>query len=84
MNYKKEVIRGFILHQSNPPCHDVDTNTLMPCTVTGQEDFQRLVSANPATPYPPGQPKVNCRDGSNNMTCLPLSLMPVEYLCMFL
>ena len=42
MNYKKEVIRGFILHQSNPPCHDVDTNTLMPCTVTGQEDFQRL------------------------------------------
>ena len=51
MNYKKEVIRGFILHQSNPPCHDVDTNTLMPCTVTGQQDFQRLVSVNPATPY---------------------------------
>ena len=81
VNYKREVIRGFILHQSNPPCHDVDTNTLMPCTVTGQEDFQRLVSVNPATPYPPGHPKVSCRDGSNNMTCLPLSLMPVEYIC---
>ena len=81
VNYKKEAMRGFILHQPNPPCRDVDTSKLIPCTVTGQDDYERLVSVNSANPSPPGQLKINCKGGSNNMTCLPLSLMPVRYFC---
>ena len=81
VNYKKEAMRGFILHQPNPPCRDVDTNKLIPCTVTGQDDYGRLVSVNSANPSPPGQLKINCKGGSNNMTCLPLSLTPVGYFC---
>ena len=49
-NHEKEAIRGFILHQSNPPCRDVDTNKLIPCTLTGQEDYQRIMSVNSANP----------------------------------
>ena len=81
VNYKKEAMRGFILHQPSPPCRDVDTNKLIPCTVTGQDDYERLVSVNSANPSPPGQLKINCKGGSNNMTCLPLSLTPVRYFC---
>ena len=78
---KMEAMRGFILHQSNPPCRDVETNKLMPCTLTGQEDYQKLMSVNSANPSAPGQLKIGCKDGSNNMTCLPLSLIPVRYYC---
>ena len=74
-------MRGFILHQYNPPCRDVDKNELLPCTLTGQEDYGRLMSVNSANPSPPGQLKIGCKDGSNNMTCLPLSLTPVRYFC---
>ena len=80
-NHKQDAITGFILHQSNPPCRDVDTNKLIPCTLTGQEDYQNIMSENSANPSSPGQLKIECKDGSNNMTCLPLSLTPVEYLC---
>ena len=79
-NHEKEAIRGFILHQSNPPCRDVDTNKLIPCTLAGQEDYQRIMSVNSANPSFPGL-KIGCKDGLNNMTCLPLSLEPVRYLC---
>ena len=79
-NHKKEAIRGFILHQSNPPCRDVNKNKLIPCTLTGQEDYQRIMSANSPNPSSP-ELKIGCKDGLNNMTCLPLSLEPVEYIC---
>ena len=79
-SHEKEAIRGFILHQSNPPCRDVDTNKLIPCTLTGQEDYQRILSVNSANPSSP-ELKIECKDGLNNMTCLPLSLTPVMYLC---
>ena len=80
MNHKREAMRGFILHQSNPPCRDVDTNKqLKPCTLTNQDDYMRLMSVNSANPSPLDQ--ISCTDGSNNMTCLPLSLPPVSYFC---
>ena len=82
IGHKKAAMRGFILHQSNPPCHDVDTNKeLKPCTLTSQNDYHKLMSVNTANPFPLGQLKIGCKDGSNNMTCLPLSLAPVEYFC---
>ena len=81
MSHKREAMRGFILHQSNPPCRDVNINALLPCTLTGQEDYVRLMSVNSANPSPLGQLKIGCKDGSNNMTCLPLSLTPVRYFC---
>ena len=82
MSQKREAMRGLILHQSNPPCRDVDTNKqLKPCTLTNQDDYMRLMSVNSANPSPPRQLKISCKDGSNNMTCLPLSLPPVSYFC---
>ena len=75
--HKQEALRGFILHQSNPPCHAVDTNKLIPCTLNNQDDFERLRSGNSA----PGQLNIGCKDDSNNMTCLPLSLGPARYYC---
>ena len=80
-SHEKEAIRGFILHQSNPPCRDVDTNKLIPCTLTGQEDYQRIMSVNSANPSSLGQLKIGCKDGLSNMTCMPLSLTPVRYFC---
>ena len=74
-------MKGFILHQFNPPCRAVDDNERLPCTLTGQEDYQRLMSVNSANPSPPGRLNIGCKDGSNNMTCLPLSLKPVRYFC---
>ena len=82
MSHQREVMRGFILHQSNPPCRDVDTNKeLKPCTLSNQNDYMRLMSVNSRNPSHPGQLKITCKDGSNNMTCLPLSLPPVSYFC---
>ena len=47
VGHKEEALRGFILHQYNPPCRDVDTNKkLKPCTLTTQENYQRLRSRN--------------------------------------
>ena len=80
-SHKKEAMTSFILHQSNPSCRDGNTNALIPCSLTGQEDYQRLMSANSANASPPGQLKISCKDGSNNMTCLPLSMAPVRYFC---
>ena len=77
MDHKQDALRGFVLHQSNPPCHDVDTNKLIPCTLTNQDDYDRLRSGNSA----PGQLNIRCKDGSNNMTCLPLSLGTTRYNC---
>ena len=38
MSHKEEALTDFILHQSNPPCRDVDTTKeLRPCTVTNQD-----------------------------------------------
>ena len=79
-NHENEAIRGFILHQSNPPCRDVDTNKLIPCTLTGQEDYQRIMSVNSTNPCFL-ELNFGCKDGLNNMTCLPLSLTPVRYFC---
>ena len=68
VNYMK-AMRGFILHQSNPPCRDLNADKRIPCTVTGQEDYERLTSAN------------CCKYGFVIMTCLPLSLTPVDCFC---
>ena len=82
LSHKREAMRSFILHQSNPPCRDVNANNqLRPCTLTNQEDYHRIMSINPKIPSPQGQMRLNCRDGSNNMTCLPLSLPSVSYFC---
>ena len=60
---------SFILHQSHPPCHDVDTRKeLVPCTINNPEDYDSLM-------------KPGCSSGSMNMTCLPLALSPREYFC---
>ena len=81
VRHKEAAMRGFILHQSNPPCRDVNANNSIPCTLTGQEDYQKLRSVNSANPSTTGELKISCKDGSNNMTCLPLSLAPVRYFC---
>ena len=82
VSHKREAMKGFILHQSNPPCRDVDTNReLKPCTLTNQDDYMSLMSVNSANPSPPSQLNISCKDGSNNMTCLPLLLPPVSYFC---
>ena len=74
-----EAMTGFILHQSNPPCRDVDTNKeLKPCTLSSLEDYQGLRYGDSSCPAALGQ--TGCKDGSYNMTCMPLSLQ-VEYLC---
>ena len=79
---KEEALTGFILHQSNPQCRDVDPNKeLKPCTLTSQEDYTGLRSGNADCLAASGQQTSHCADGSNNMTCLPLSLTPVEYMC---
>ena len=81
--YKEAAMRGFILHQSNPPCRDVNTTAYqgLPCTLTDQEDYQKIRSVNSANPSPAGTLNIGCKDGSNKMTCLPLSLKPVRYFC---
>ena len=74
-----EAMTGFILHRSNPPCRYVDTNKeLKPCTLSSLEDYQGLRYGDPSCPAAQGQ--TGCKDGSYNMTCMPLSLQ-VEYLC---
>ena len=74
-----EAMTGFILHLSNPPCRDVDTNKeLKPCTLSSLEDYQGLRYGDPSCPAAQGQ--TGCKHGSYNMTCMPLSLQ-VEYLC---
>ena len=74
-----EAMTGFILHQFNPPCRDVDTNKeLKPCTLSSLEDYQRLRYGDPSCPAAQGL--ACCKDGSYSMTCMPLSLQ-VEYLC---
>ena len=82
LDHMKEAMRRFVLHESNPPCHNVDTNRkLTPCTVSNHKDYQRLMAINSNRSPPQDQMKLNCRDGSNNMTCLPLSMKPVRYFC---
>ena len=82
MSHKRGAMRGFILHQSNPPCGDVDTNKeLKPCTLTNQDDYMRLMSVKSANPSSPGQLNISCKGGSKNMTCLPVSLEPMSYFC---
>ena len=82
MSHQREVMRGFILHQSNPPCRDVDTNReLKPCTLTNQKDYNKLMSENSHHPAPEGKMKLSCKDSLTNMTCLPLSLAPISYMC---
>ena len=74
-----EAMTGFILHQSNPPCRDVDTNKdLKPCTLSSLEDYQALRYGDSS--YPAAQGQTGCKDGWYNMTCVPLSLQ-VEYVC---
>ena len=74
-----EAMTSFILHQSNPPCRDVDTNKeLKPCTLSSLEDYRELRYGDTNCPAAHGQ--TGCKDGSYNMTCMPLSLQ-VEYLC---
>ena len=74
-----EAMTSFILHQSNPPCRDVDTNKeLKPCTLSSLEDYRELRYGDPNCPAAHGQ--TGCKDGSYNITCMPLSLQ-VEYLC---
>ena len=82
MVHKEEAMTDFILHQTNPPCRDVNkTRGLKPCTVTNQEDYKNLRSGNSECLASSGQMMPSCKDGTNNMTCLPLSLKPVEYIC---
>ena len=76
VSQQREAVRGFILHQSNPPCRDVETNIFKPCTLSDQGDLRRLQSVNSHEE----QTRLSCKDDSTNMTCLPLSLKPVEYI----
>ena len=64
MSHQREAMRGFTLHQSNPPCRDVNINVFIICTLTGQEDYVRFMSVNSANLSPPGQLKIGCKDGS--------------------
>ena len=71
VSHQREAMRGFILHQSNPPCRDVDTNKqLKPCTLTNQKDYNKLMSENSHHPAPEGKMKLSCKDSFTNMTCL--------------
>ena len=66
---KIETMTSFSLHQSHPPCHDVDTRKeLVPCTINNPDDYDSLM-------------KPGCSNGSMNMTCLPLALSPREFFC---
>ena len=74
-----EAMTGFILHQSNPPCRDVDTNKeLKPCTLSSLEDYLGLRYGDSSCPA--AQCQAGCKDGSYDITCVPLSLQE-EYLC---
>ena len=80
VGHKLEAMTDFILHQSNPPCRDVNTNNeLKPCTLTNQED--RFRYGKPDCLELSGQMMPSCNDGTNNMTCLALSLTPVKKMC---
>ena len=82
VGHKMEAMSDFILHQSNPPCRDVNTNNeLKPCSLTNQEDYNRFRHGNSDCLAPTGQMMPNCKDGSNNMTCLAWSLAPVKKMC---
>ena len=75
-----EAMTGFILHQNNTPCHEVDTNKeLKPCTLSSLEDYQELRYGDSSCPARQGQ--TGCKDGSYTMTCMPVSMNPVEYVC---
>ena len=75
-----EAMTGFILHQNNTPCHEVDKNKeLKPCTLSSLEDYQALRYGDSSCPARQGQ--TGCKDGSYTMTCMPVSMEPVEYLC---
>ena len=77
VSHQRKVIRGFILHQYNQLCRDVETNSFKPCTLSDQDDLQRLMPVN----LHEERTRLSCKDGSTNMTCLTLSLKPVEYIC---
>ena len=82
MSHKEEALTDFIIHQSYPPCRDMDrTKELRPCTVTNQKDYTNLRSGNSECVAPSGHMMPSCRDGTNTMTCLLLSMKPVEYMC---
>ena len=82
VGHKMEAMTDFILHQSNPPCRDVNTNNeFKPCTLTNQEDYNRFRYGNSDCLATSGQMMPSCKDGSNNMTCLALSLTPVKKMC---
>ena len=55
------------------------TKELKPCTVTNQEDYENLRSGNLECLAPSGQMLPSCSDGTNNVTCLLLSLKSVVY-----
>ena len=75
-------MRGFILHQSNPPCCDVDRDKLMPCYLTNQDDYMRLITGNLKVSSFHGHFNMKqCKDEYVSMTCLRLSLAPVRYVC---
>ena len=78
--HEQTAMKGFILHQSHPSCHDVDANyERIPCTLSNQEDYHALLARD--SNHPANMPNINCQDGSSNMTCLPLSFTPVRYYC---
>ena len=82
MGHKMEAMTDFILHQSNPPCRDMNTNNeLKPCTLTNQEDYNRFRYGNSDCLATSVQMMPSCKDGTNNMTCLALSLTPVKKMC---
>ena len=73
---------SFILHQSDPPCNDVDTRKeLVPCTFNSPEDYGSLLSGHSPSRVYKHQMRPGCKDGSMNMTCLPLALSPWKYFC---
>ena len=76
-NYERAALVGVILHQSNPSCEDVDTSKeFIPCTISSTDYFSIQISAHSPHCLVP-----HCRDGSVNMTCIPLSPSPHNYYC---
>ena len=73
---------SFILHQSHPPCRDIDTRKeLVPCTINNPEDYGSLMSGHSPSRVNQHQMRPGCKDGSMNMTCLPLALSSWKYFC---
>ena len=76
--FEKEAMTGYILHQSYPKCHDVNMDKeLLPCSISATGKGSRMTSiesnlqASHCTPC----------NGSMNMRCLPVSLLPERYAC---